>query len=94
MALYLNGEIDVECGVEISQPFQGDGRVFCSETPAGLVATTTHWGTYKNLHQAHAAIGSWCEKNGYLTALVNWEVYGHWVDDPSKLRTDVFYLLD
>jgi hypothetical protein len=27
----------------------------------------------------------------------NWEVYGHWQDewnsDPSKIRTDVFYLL-
>ena len=27
----------------------------------------------------------------------NWEIYGHWVDewnrDPSKIRTDVFYLI-
>jgi hypothetical protein len=24
---------------------------------------------------------------------VSWELYGHWEDDPAKLRTDVFYLL-
>jgi hypothetical protein len=24
---------------------------------------------------------------------VDWEIYGHWDDDPAKLRTDVFYLL-
>jgi hypothetical protein len=27
----------------------------------------------------------------------NWEIYGHWLDewnnDPAKIRTDVFYLL-
>lgn len=94
IALYLNGEIDLEVGAEVSQPFQGDGRVMCSQTPAGLVATTTHWGSYDGLHQAHAAICEWCQQNGHSKAMINWEIYGHWDDDPSKVRTDVFYLLD
>jgi effector-binding domain-containing protein len=94
IALYLNGEIDLEVGAEISQPFQGDGRVMCSQTPAGQVATTTHWGSYAGLHQAHEAICQWCQENGHSTAVISWEIYGHWNDDPSKLRTDVFYLLD
>jgi effector-binding domain-containing protein len=94
LALYLNGEIDLECGAEIGQPFQGDGRVMCSQTPAGRVATTTHWGSYDGLHGAHEAICEWIRENSHPKALVNWEVYGHWDDDPSKVRTDVFYLLD
>ncbi len=33
-------------------------------------------------------------KNGFnQITLPYWEVYGDWDDDPSKLRTDVFYLL-
>lgn len=23
-----------------------------------------------------------------------WEVYGHWVEDETQVRTDVFYLLE
>jgi hypothetical protein len=38
-----------------------------------------------------------CRDNGYALAGPNWEVYGHWKDewnsDPTKICTDVFYLL-
>jgi len=34
---------------------------------------------------------------GRPLAGANWELYGHWLDewnsDPSKIRTDIFYLL-
>ena len=34
---------------------------------------------------------------GYRLAGVNWEIYGHWLEewnkDASKIRTDVFYLV-
>jgi effector-binding domain-containing protein len=93
LALYLDGEINLECGVEVAQPFAGDGRVVCSRTPAGLVVTAAHWGPYNRLHEAHAAICRWCADNGHAKAAPNWEVYGHWDDDPAKLRTDVYYLL-
>jgi effector-binding domain-containing protein len=40
---------------------------------------------------------SWCRDNGYTLAGPSWEIYGHWRDelhsDPSKIRTDVYYLL-
>jgi effector-binding domain-containing protein len=93
LALYLDGEINLEVGVEVDQPFAGDGRVVCSNTPAGMVATAVHMGPYDRLGGAHAAIVRWCSENGHVPAGPNWEVYGHWEDDPSKLRTDVFYLL-
>jgi effector-binding domain-containing protein len=48
---------------------------------AGLVATTTHYGPYGQLHEAHEAIRSWCQNNGYTSASPNWEIYGHWKDE-------------
>jgi effector-binding domain-containing protein len=87
----------VEVGAEVATPFTGHGEVVGSTTPAGSVATTTHYGPYGRLGDAHAAIRRWCADNGHTLTGPNWEVYGHWLDewnnDPSKVRTDVYYLL-
>jgi effector-binding domain-containing protein len=93
LALYLDCVINLEVGAEMDQPFTGDGRVVCSFTPAGLVATTVHLGPYNRLGDAHHAVLNWCAANGHVLAGPSWEVYGHWTDDPTQLRTDVFYLL-
>ena len=97
VAVYLDDEINLEVGVEVEGPVAGDGEVVGSELPAGTVATTTHFGPYGRLGEAHQAVRDWCGKNGYALAGVNWEVYGHWVAewerDPSGIRTEVFYLL-
>jgi hypothetical protein len=97
VALYRDGVINLEVGVELDAPFAGYGEVVPSATPAGPVATTTHFGPYHLLGGAHQAIHDWCAANGHTLAGPNWEVYGHWTDecntDPSKIRTDIFYLL-
>lgn len=93
LALYLDGEMNIEVGVEVDRPFTGNDEVVCSCTPAGLVATTAHFGPYHRLGDAHEAIHKWCAENGRALAGPSWEVYGHWDDDPAKLHTDVFYLL-
>jgi effector-binding domain-containing protein len=93
VALYLDGAINLEVGAEMDQPFTGEGRVVCSSLPAGLVATTTHIGPYGRLGDAHYAVQKWCSDDGHALAGPNWEVYGHWTDDPAQLRTDVYYLL-
>jgi effector-binding domain-containing protein len=97
LAVYRNGEggpLDVEVGVEVAGPFDGDGKVCRSATPAGTAATTVHFGTYSRLGGAHEAIVQWCRANHRDPTGINWEIYGHWDDDPAKLRTDVYYLLD
>ncbi len=95
VAVYLDGQINLEVGVEITAPFGGSGEVVDSSTPAGLVATTTHYGPYGQLHAAHQAIQQWCANSGYVMAGPSWEIYGHWTDecnrDPSKITTDVYY---
>ena len=97
VAVYLDGQINLEVGVELDGPFTGHGEVVVSATPPGLVATTTHFGPYHLLKGAHEAIRQWCQANGQVQAGPNWEVYGHWKDewnsDPAKIRTDVFCLL-
>lgn len=49
LALYLDGAINLECGVLVSAPFASSGPVPCSATPAGRVATTAHFGPYQLL---------------------------------------------
>jgi effector-binding domain-containing protein len=97
VAVYLDGQINLEVGVELDAPFARAGEVVASATPAGAVATTVHLGPYGRLGEAHRAICDWCAGHGHALAGPNWEIYGHWVDawntDPSKIRTDVFYLL-
>jgi effector-binding domain-containing protein len=97
VAVYLDDQINLEVSVELDTPFAGCGEVVGSATPPGLVATTTHCGPYGLLHEAHEAIRRWCGDNGHTLAGPNWEIYGHWNDewnsDPSKITTDVYYLL-
>jgi hypothetical protein len=86
-------EADVDFGVGVREPFEAIGRVACVETPAGDVATTTHWGDYAGLGAAHRAVLEWCKTERRPLTGVSWEVYGHWYDDPAKVRTDVYHLL-
>ena len=88
------GELHVAFGVGVTAPFVTTGLVEPTPLPIGETATTTHWGSYAGLRSAHAAIAEWCEANGRRRSGPSWEVYGHWTDEPSKVRTDVFYLLD
>jgi effector-binding domain-containing protein len=97
VAVYLDDQINLEVGVELEAPFAGHGDVVGSATPAGAVATATHLGPYQTLGQTHDAVKQWCAQNGRTPAGPSWEIYGHWLDawnnDPSQIRTDVFYLL-
>jgi effector-binding domain-containing protein len=100
VAVYRKAEgglLDVEVGVEVGSVFSESDSVVGSVTPAGEVATVTHFGPYGTLGQAHDAVWQWATARGRGLTGTRWEVYGHWVDewnnDPSKIRTDVFYLL-
>lgn len=98
IALHLDDEINLEVGVELDAPFAESGEIVGSRTPTGMVVTTVHFGPYSRLHEAHQAIREWCVKQGYTLAGPNWETYGHWQEkwntDPTKIRTDIFYLLE
>lgn len=85
--------LTVDFGVGAKAPFAAVGAVTPLETPGGQVAMTTHVGDYARLGEANAAIIDWCRAKGRALAGPSWEVYGHWDPDPTKLRTEVYYLL-
>jgi len=97
IAIYYDDQINLEVGVELEAPFAGHGEVIGSSTPSGRVVTTTHFGHYQQLCNAHDAIHRWCTQHGHAVGWPKWEIYGHWLDewnhDPSKIRTDIYYLL-
>src|SRR3954466_15132296 len=67
-------EIDVEFGVGVAAPFPATGNVIYSDIATGRVATTTHWGDYGKLGDAHAAVVAWCRGNDVSLAGPRWEV--------------------
>src|SRR3989442_15953347 len=64
VALYLDAQGAVEVGAEVSERFVGNDRVHCSQLPAGRVVTTTHFGPYARLGEAHSEIRQWCADHG------------------------------
>ena len=97
VAIYWDGDIRLEVGAEVAGSFADRGEVVRSATPAGTIAWTTHLGPYGGLGAAHEAIRQFYMANHRRLAGPNWEIYGHWQRewdaDPSKIRTDVYYLL-
>jgi effector-binding domain-containing protein len=98
VAIYWDGTIRLEVGVEVRGPFVEQGEVVRSATPAGTVAWVTHLGPYRELGGAHEAVLDFCKTNNHRLAGPSWEIYGHWKPewdaDPSRIRTDVFYQVD
>ena len=86
------GAMDVDFGVQVIQPFEGEGEVICIETPSGE-ARTTHIGSYAGLVAAHNAVHSWRAATGRAFGECSWEIYGDWTNDEAKLETQVVYLL-
>jgi len=95
--IYLDDQTNLEVGVEMAAPCAGEGEIAASQTPAGRVATATHFGPHQHLGKTHAAIRNWCALNHHALEGPNWEIYGHWVEEwsrnPANIRTDVYYLL-
>jgi effector-binding domain-containing protein len=97
VAVYLDCTIQVEVGAEVNAPFVEQDGLVRSATPAGTVASTTHFGPYSGLGSAHDAVRRFCAEGHHRLAGPSWEIYGHWQpawdDDPSQIRTDVCYLI-
>ena len=95
VAVYWDGTIRLEVGVECAGPFDAQGDFITTLTPGGLVASVTHLGPYNRLAAGHEAVRRWCADNEYVLKGPSWEVYGHWQaawnSDPGQIRTDIFY---
>jgi effector-binding domain-containing protein len=85
--------VTIDVGVLQDEPFADDMVLRCVMTPAGRAAYARHAGSYDRLRATHGNIRDWCAAAGHALAGPNWEHYVYWNEDPSKLVTDVFYLL-
>lgn len=85
--------MSIDFGVHVSRPFETEGEVFYTETPAGEVAVATHVGAYENLPAAHEAIHLWRAETGRDFDGLSWEIYGAFNADPAKNETQIMYLL-
>src|SRR4029453_16112843 len=65
VAIYWDGSIRLEVGGGLHGPFAEHGDVVNSATPAGAVASTTHFGPYGGLGAAHDAIRRYCKTNNH-----------------------------
>ena len=83
----------VQFCVQVGDRFDDAEHVECVEIPGGTIATALHVGQYGALGDAHAAVQAWCNEQHHEMAGSSWEIYGDWDDDPSKLETQVCYLL-
>ena len=91
--LYRDDVPNVEVGVELTQTCALTGRVVASSLPAGLVAMTTHRGSYAGLGSAHKAVQDWCIAHEQRPTGTRWEVYGPHREDPNDVWTEVYWLL-
>ena len=85
---------DLEVGIAVAAPIEGDGRVAPGVLPAGRAAVTWHTGPYDQLSAAHGAMQAWIAEQGLTSAGPGWEVYHtnpNEERDPSKLRTEIVY---
>lgn len=85
--------VPIDAGWEVTGAFTDQhSGVAAVQTPAGTAASTTHVGSYGDLHEAHSAIRRWCKHQGVQRLGPNWEVYDHQRDGQPP-RTDVYYLI-
>jgi effector-binding domain-containing protein len=85
--------MDVDFGVEIVGPFDGEGEVKPVDTPGGEVVRAVHVGPYDRMKETHDAIHAWQASSGRQFAGKSWEIYGDWNDDPAKNEVEILYLL-
>ena len=87
-------KVDIEGGMPVSAPLEGEGRITAGELPGGEVVTTIHKGPYEELPAAHDALDNWIAKNDRESAGAQWESYvtdpGE-EPDPNKRETELLW---
>ena len=66
---------DVEAGLPVEQPIEGDDEVLPLTLPGGPAAVTWHQGAYATAEPAYEAIAEWLDREGREAAGPPWEIY-------------------
>jgi effector-binding domain-containing protein len=99
----LDGELEIELGVPVTEPVTGSGRIRAGVLPGGQWVTLLHAGPYDGLVAANAAVQDWAREHD--VALDSSPDGRHWAGraehyltdpsaepDPSRRQTEVAYL--
>jgi effector-binding domain-containing protein len=91
---FKDDQVDLEGGMPVAKPVDGEGRVVPGELPGGMVVTTVHYGPYEKLPEAHDALHVWLRGQDKETNGPQWEFY--WTDpgvepDPYKRKTELVW---
>jgi hypothetical protein len=86
-------DVAITAGVLVTDDTAAPAGLEILSTPTGRAAHLAYLGDYSGLGAAHAELREWCRLHDGGATGINWEIYGHHEDDPSKLRTDIYYLL-
>jgi uncharacterized protein YndB with AHSA1/START domain/effector-binding domain-containing protein len=75
-------EFELEVGVPVAQPVDGDGRVDAGSIDAGTYLTYIHHGHPDGLRRVHGEIQAWAAEHGVELALRGW--YQSFLTDPAE----------
>jgi effector-binding domain-containing protein len=87
-AIDMARELDMEAGVPVTAPMDGDGPVVARVLPAGRYVTVTHVGHPKDLAQATAELLDWAGREGLKWDMTTGDRGEQWA---SRVE---FYLTD
>ena len=87
------GEVEIAAGVLVTNEIAAPAGLEVVSTPNGKAAHLQYLGDYGGLSAAHDELRAWCQLNDGGPTGTIWEVYGHHEEDPTKRRTDIYYLL-
>lgn len=60
----MSDDLDVEAGVPVAAPIDGDGDIYAGTLPAGRYATVTHRGHPDELLEVNDRLLSWADESG------------------------------
>ena len=81
---FTQTETDLELGVPVAEPVDGEGRIAAGELAGGPAITTWHIGAHDTLAEAYARLQAWLNEHSREPAGAAWEVY-YWID-PKQYR--------
>ena len=85
--------VEASFGVEVPEGVEAPEGFVIDETPSGKAATFHQYGDYSKLIDTNLTIRQWCKQQDLKVDNISWDLYGDWDEDPTKVRTDVFYHL-
>jgi effector-binding domain-containing protein len=78
---YRDHDVDAEAVISLKTPVPETATVKVHSLPGGVMASVVHNGAFSKLYQAHNAINTWIETNGYCICGPGRDLY-HYAQEP------------